>query len=732
MVVEEEIQVKPTQPEKLEIRVDTGLSHDAAERVLEEHAKNGDITTLLYLSVQGLEITEVHVSLLSRLVSQNKDLISIEIGNCILGDAKFALLVEPLEHCSNLEKVILYDDQLTNACIPDLCKLLNKGKVKNLIIGGNQIDAAGIKVLVIEALDMEPCRSSLDSLSLSGNPISDAGIELLAKWLNPKPPQIAPALCSLYLKQVKLGQAGIDFLTDVLNSNKQMKVLALENNCGNFNINGLIAVLKTKSLNQLSMDPEIFELDVMKALLVNPVVKSIAINKLKQAAKAYYIEKAEQALRGKNYKVAGDYYKCVLRLDPYNDQIAWKLDDIRVRLLQQQSEEILVEQKQGELEKLKNACQGIINQLHFESQALEKQWAKYIKEAPNKDDYGITDEGKHLRNMTASLQKLIQTHAGFQENPKLYPLFQAIRTKDRELIQNLIQQGHDPNLAGLDGKTAMHYAAMTHDRQLIDHLITLGARVDMKDKEEHFPWEYINEGNQNESLRAYLIKLQATHKTAYSLKVLRLLKKLIEPNRLTDQEKTVLKKKLTEIAESLKTLDNVYARVLNVYKEDAERLKDVKELYAKYRKVYDPILLGTEKPNCYGEPIEDLKRLEFGLVDLMKQLQEIQSNSAQQALGFYNEVGKCIADLVVLREFSPEVMRAATEYFNTTEIILPLSPAWPKQPCHYSLAQLSGRFEQSPNAPQLENNSEPVIAVQENPQEEPSEKSSLRVFNAKF
>jgi ankyrin repeat protein len=57
------------------------------------------------------------------------------------------------------------------------------------------------------------------------------------------------------------------------------------------------------------------------------------------------------------------------------------------------------------------------------------------------------------------------------------PVADAARRRDRDAVRTLIQQGADVNAAQGDGMTALHWAAMSGDRELASMLVTAGANL---------------------------------------------------------------------------------------------------------------------------------------------------------------------------------------------------------------------------------------------------------------
>jgi Ran GTPase-activating protein (RanGAP) involved in mRNA processing and transport len=658
---------------KLIISIDKDTDEKLADDAL-EYASNA-LFNLEYLTLKGFSASEQRLNLIVKIIKNNPTLKFIDFGNCGLGDEGLNIIASALKICSNLETILLPNNNITSTGAKALCLLVEYHPLlANLVIGGNQIDGQGLKQL-IPAFKKEPTFSTLKSLSLSGNPLGDEGLQWIRFWLTSwkiENNQQAPALKSLFLNNIQIGQDGLDAVIKILETNSQLTQIALtDNTLHNFDINGLLAILKTNNeLQQISMDLEVFNLPELKALLANPPINSIAINKLRREAKDYYKAQAEEAYNASEYHKAEIYYKSALILDPYDNFTAMHLDKMRFELLARQSVMLIVQPNNS-------GYLAFINQLRIEHNQLAKRWEDYIAEAKNKDDYDLTSEGKHLRVLIATLQQIIHMQASYADHPDLFPLFQAIQKKDYHQLQILIRQGYDPNLPDTLGQTAMHYAALSKDKKMVENLVALGARAHFKNKQGLYPWgllpTYDESTKAEEELKRYLQTLHNMHAKAAEAETRAFyLFKALDTDKLDANAHAMLKDKFKAVLADLKLLHEIYKRAESAYLGFGAIQQNIHELYATYKEVYSPLLEGKAKPACYNESVDYLKALENQLIKDCKELEsrireqgQTEPKREKELLGFYNQITKCVIDLIVLKDLSSEALQTAYNYFTT-------------------------------------------------------------------
>jgi ankyrin repeat protein len=72
----------------------------------------------------------------------------------------------------------------------------------------------------------------------------------------------------------------------------------------------------------------------------------------------------------------------------------------------------------------------------------------------------------------------------------------ATRQNDAALVRSLVANGGNPNQTDDDGRTGLHYAAMSGNLQITAILIKANARLDIKDKLGNTPLHLASDNNQ--------------------------------------------------------------------------------------------------------------------------------------------------------------------------------------------------------------------------------------------
>ncbi|CAM5149454.1 unnamed protein product, partial [Natator depressus] len=109
---------------------------------------------------------------LSAALSTNQSLTELELSGNKLGDSGIKLLCEGLKHPScKLQKLVVWDCHLTDACCEDLSSLLSTNQsLRELNLSGNKLSYSGVKLLC-EGLKHPNCK--LEKLDLSESHIDE-------------------------------------------------------------------------------------------------------------------------------------------------------------------------------------------------------------------------------------------------------------------------------------------------------------------------------------------------------------------------------------------------------------------------------------------------------------------------------------------------------------------------------------------------------------------------------
>ncbi|KAM9409812.1 nucleotide-binding oligomerization domain-containing protein 2 isoform 1-T1 [Pholidichthys leucotaenia] len=148
---------------------------------------------------------------------------SLYLRNNNITDEGIHKLIAKGIQCDSFQKIALFNNKLTDACMPYFSQLLKtKKNFLCLRLGNNNITAEGAKQLA-EGLKFNP---SLTHLGLWGNKIGDAGSEALASVL-----ESSKSLVWLSLVGNEVGSAGACALAEVIKKNQSLEELWLTENC---------------------------------------------------------------------------------------------------------------------------------------------------------------------------------------------------------------------------------------------------------------------------------------------------------------------------------------------------------------------------------------------------------------------------------------------------------------------------------------------------------------------
>nr|XP_014430597.1 NACHT, LRR and PYD domains-containing protein 3-like [Pelodiscus sinensis] len=115
---------------------------------------------------------------LSAALRTNQSLTELELSGNELGDSGIKLLCEGLKHPTcKLQKLVVWDCRLTDACCGDLSSLLNSNQsLRELNLSGNNLTGSGVKLLC-EGLRHPKCK--LEKLDLSENQMDERTVKEL-------------------------------------------------------------------------------------------------------------------------------------------------------------------------------------------------------------------------------------------------------------------------------------------------------------------------------------------------------------------------------------------------------------------------------------------------------------------------------------------------------------------------------------------------------------------------
>ncbi|XP_065447964.1 NACHT, LRR and PYD domains-containing protein 3-like isoform X2 [Chrysemys picta bellii] len=158
---------------------DSGLKH-LCEGLKHPHCK---LQTLL---LWQCSLTAACCGDLSAALSTNQSLTELELSGNKLGDSGIKLLCEGLKHPScKLQKLVVWDCHLTDACCGDLSSLLSSNQsLRELNLSGNKLSYSGVKLLC-EGLKHPNCK--LEKLDLSEIYIDEKTTKELEVLLQIKP-----------------------------------------------------------------------------------------------------------------------------------------------------------------------------------------------------------------------------------------------------------------------------------------------------------------------------------------------------------------------------------------------------------------------------------------------------------------------------------------------------------------------------------------------------------------
>ncbi|XP_061621541.1 nucleotide-binding oligomerization domain-containing protein 2 [Phyllopteryx taeniolatus] len=148
---------------------------------------------------------------------------SLYLRNNNITDEGIRKLIAKGIQCDNFQKIALFNNKLTDACMQHVSHLLKtKQNFLSLRMGNNNITSEGAKVL---ANGLE-CNHSLTHLGLWGNKIGDSGAEAIAGAL-----EGSKTLAWLSLVGNEVGSAGARALAKMLKSGTSLEELWLTENC---------------------------------------------------------------------------------------------------------------------------------------------------------------------------------------------------------------------------------------------------------------------------------------------------------------------------------------------------------------------------------------------------------------------------------------------------------------------------------------------------------------------
>uniref|UniRef100_A0A8C3PC82 NACHT, LRR and PYD domains-containing protein 3 n=1 Tax=Chrysemys picta bellii TaxID=8478 RepID=A0A8C3PC82_CHRPI len=147
---------------------------------------------------------------LSAALSTNQSLTELELSGNKLGDSGIKLLCEGLKHPScKLQKLVVWDCHLTDACCGDLSSLLSSNQsLRELNLSGNKLSYSGVKLLC-EGLKHPNCK--LEKLEMW-----DCGLSAASCWALSSVLFINQTLTKLDLGYNKLGNSRVQLLCEGL------------------------------------------------------------------------------------------------------------------------------------------------------------------------------------------------------------------------------------------------------------------------------------------------------------------------------------------------------------------------------------------------------------------------------------------------------------------------------------------------------------------------------------
>ncbi|TAK74743.1 MAG: hypothetical protein EPO11_06440 [Gammaproteobacteria bacterium] len=470
----------------LSILVDEELVEEKALDLL--HQAQEHTHQLTQLSVLRLSQNNWHA--VAALIRKNPNLEKVDLSNCCLGDEGLGGILQALQGCSNLKTLILKNNEITSKGMMILKEFLSQQLLIDLDLSDNKIGAYGLSDFLENA-------STLTKLHLTKNPIGDNGVEEIVSCLIPTAEQqLLPVLEELYLNDVDMGNKGAKKIAELLSSHCHLSSVALENNEGisQEGVNDLVEGLTKSSVFQkVKLPTQAFNISSLQNILKSPSTSEepAVIQPLRKDAAAFFSQQAEEAIGRGDYAAAVKCYSDAMECNPSNEMAQRERD--RANLLfnekfQQRNKLLMFGDKRKE-----KKTSISVNELEAHYELLKKEWKKFNELSTTLYSDVLPQEGRYLREQVALLQSAIQSNLTFEKQPRLYPLYRAIKAGDTKKIQALVDMGFDINMEDPNGNIALHFAAREGNKEMIKYLISSGAKAHHRNKDGKDPWYFANQ-----------------------------------------------------------------------------------------------------------------------------------------------------------------------------------------------------------------------------------------------